>query len=52
MNIWKQIAKYFRRQFLLWRDMYNEVADVYMIDESWSSAGDSVTVCYAYKATG
>jgi hypothetical protein len=33
---WKSAAKYFYQQFLLWVKAYNQVADVYMIGESWS----------------
>jgi hypothetical protein len=45
---WKEVAKYFwkyyRSQFLLWVEMYNEVADVYMIDQSWSVGSENTTV--------
>jgi hypothetical protein len=33
---WKSVAKFFYRQFRLWVKSYNEVADRYMIAESWS----------------
>ena len=40
---WKAVAKYFYQQFRLWVKAYNQVADVYMIGESWS-VGSS---CYS-----
>ncbi len=40
---WKQVAKWYRQQFLLWVKCYNEIADVYMVGESWS-VGSS---CYS-----
>lgn len=40
---WKAVAKYFYQQFMLWVKAYNQVADVYMVGESWS-VGSS---CYS-----
>ena len=40
---WKEVAKYYRKQFLLWVQTYNSIADVYMIDQSWS-VGSGATV--------
>ena len=34
---WKQAAKWYREQFLLWARAYNEIADIYMIEESLSA---------------
>lgn len=48
---WKQATKYYREQFLLWVKSYNEIADIYMIDESWSAANPaSVTVRLTLRA--
>jgi hypothetical protein len=45
---WKRAAKYFWEQFRLWVKAYNELADIYMIDESWS-VGNAVTFTYSGK---
>ena len=44
---WKDAAKYFYRQFRLWVEAYNQVADVYMIGESWSAG----PACYSVTIT-
>jgi len=41
---WKEAAKYYRKQFLLWVQTYNSIADVYMIDQSWSVGSENTTV--------
>ena len=47
---WKQAAKYYRSQFLLWVQAYNELADVYKIAES-RSVGNGVTFTYRLNDT-
>jgi hypothetical protein len=45
---WKAACKHWYAQFLLWRSAYNEIADTYMIAESWSG-GNAVTFWYSNK---
>lgn len=40
---WKSAAKWVYSQWVLYEKMYNEVADRYMIAESWSSG----PVCFS-----
>ena len=40
---WKVVAKHFYQQFKLWVKAYNQIADVYMIDESWSAGSPCAT---------
>ena len=56
---WKSVAKYYyeefrfyREQFMLWVEAYNDVADVYMIDESWSAGPDCYSVTHITKRAG
>jgi len=46
---WKSVAKYFYQQFKLWVKAYNQVADVYMIDESWSVGSSCYSVTHLTK---
>lgn len=41
---WKVAAKFWYSQFSLWQKAYNEIADVYMIDESFSVGTENTTV--------
>lgn len=43
---WKAACKHFYQQFRLWVKAYNQVADVYMIAESWSSGAPSYSITY------
>ena len=43
---WKKVAKYFYQQFHLWVKTYNEIADVYMIAESWSTGCTCASVTH------
>lgn len=43
---WKWVAKFFYQQFLAWETAYNEVADRYMIAESWSSGSSCSSVTH------
>ena len=43
---WKWVAKFWYQQFILWRNAYNEVADRYMIAESWSGGSPCVSVTH------
>ena len=48
---WKQAAKWYREQFLLWARAYNEIADIYMIEESLSAGNPySATVHLTQRA--
>jgi len=38
---WKAAAKWYREQFLVWRDGYNELADQYMIGTSYSAGAEA-----------
>lgn len=46
---WKSAAKYYRRQFMLWAKSYNQIADVYMIGESWSVGSPCFSVTHLTK---
>jgi hypothetical protein len=46
MISFKAAAKYFYQQFKLWVKAYNQVADVYMIDESWSVGSSCYSVTH------
>jgi hypothetical protein len=43
---WKLVAKYFYQQFVLWVKAYNEVANRYMIAESWSTGAPCFSVTH------
>lgn len=43
---WKSAAKFWYSQFLLWEKAYNEVADRYMIVESWSTGSPCFSVTH------
>ena len=49
---WKAVAKYFYQQFRLWVEAYNDVAGVYMIDESWSAGPACYSVTHITKRAG
>jgi hypothetical protein len=51
MAIWKFVAKFWYSQFLLWVKAYNEVADRYMIAESWSGSSCFSVVRLTIRAT-
>ena len=38
---WKAAAKWYREQFLVWRDGYNELAEQYMIGASYSAGAEA-----------
>ena len=43
---WKLVAKWFYSQWTLYETMYNEVADRYMIAESWSTGSPCYSVTH------
>ena len=43
---WKSVAKYFYQQFRLWVKAYNQIADVYMVGESWSAGSPFYSTIY------
>lgn len=49
---WKKVAKYFYQQFRLWVKAYNQVADVYMINESCSVGSSCYSVTHLTKRAG
>jgi len=49
---WKAAAKFWYSQFLLWEKAYNQLADVYMIDESFSAGSPCQTVTHLTWCAG